>query len=230
MTTSCRQFTALCLDFDGTLVDTEHLKADAYFQAFQIILGVKVDSVDDGWQGHPENTVVAYMAAAVDHKTVAAAVKRADDIITLKRRLYQETIDCGIPFVAGAGVLLDRLRDAGIPCALVTSSPRDEALRVLSYNGYAEHFAFIVGRDEVIRNKPAPDPYLRAIEELGVSSDHSLAVEDSLPGLQSAHAAGLSCVGLGMETSIHPTDYSFPSLSSFLESTVLAKNGTFSIK
>ncbi|WP_163027289.1 HAD family hydrolase, partial [Pseudomonas viridiflava] len=49
---------------------------------------------------------------------------------------------------------------------------------------------------ELARGKPHPMPYLTALELLGVSADEAIAFEDSLAGVQSAHAAGIHTFGM----------------------------------
>jgi beta-phosphoglucomutase-like phosphatase (HAD superfamily) len=44
-------------------------------------------------------------------------------------------------------------------------------------------------------SKPDPAVYLLACEQVGIAPDHGLAVEDSVPGAQSAVAAGIPTVG-----------------------------------
>jgi beta-phosphoglucomutase-like phosphatase (HAD superfamily) len=48
----------------------------------------------------------------------------------------------------------------------------------------------------VPRGKPAPDVYLEAAQRLGVAPDGCVAVEDSGPGIRSAHAAGMFVVAI----------------------------------
>ena len=48
--------------------------------------------------------------------------------------------------------------------------------------------------DEVANGKPAPDIYRLAVERLGMAADRCLALEDSLPGVESAQRAGLTVI------------------------------------
>lgn len=59
----------------------------------------------------------------------------------------------------------------------------------------------MVTGDMVERGKPHPEPYLRAREDLSalagpISMDQVVAIEDSIPGLASAIAAGAVAVGV----------------------------------
>ena len=95
----------------------------------------------------------------------------------------------GIPFKPGARSLLAWVAAAGLPCALATSSSRDEVHERLG--DAARVFAAIVTRQDVPRGKPSPDIYLAAAERLGVLPAHCIAVEDSFAGVRAAAAAGM---------------------------------------
>jgi len=84
---------------------------------------------------------------------------------------------------------LDALAAEGTPMALVTNTQR--ALTERALNGIGRHyFSATVCGDEVSAGKPAPDPYLRAAELLGVTPEQCLAVEDSVAGSAAAEGAG----------------------------------------
>ena len=53
---------------------------------------------------------------------------------------------------------------------------------------------FLVTGDEVIQGKPAPAPYLLALERCGCRAERAVAIEDSIQGARSAVAAGLATI------------------------------------
>ena len=65
--------------------------------------------------------------------------------------------------------------------------------------GIREHFDTVVGGGDVIRQKPAPEPYLLAATRLGV--DKALVLEDSAAGIASGRAAGFEVI-----TVHHPSE------------------------
>jgi HAD superfamily hydrolase (TIGR01509 family) len=95
----------------------------------------------------------------------------------------------------GALELLASLKAAGIPSALVTMSVRPIADAVVALLPQGS-FAAIVAGDEVDREKPDPEPYLRGAAALGVPIEQCLAIEDSPTGLRSAYAAGAVAIGV----------------------------------
>jgi HAD superfamily hydrolase (TIGR01509 family) len=98
-----------------------------------------------------------------------------------------------VPWRPGAVELLAGLREAGVPCALVTMSYERFVAPVLAALP-AGTFAAVVTGDAVTVGKPHPEPYLTAARLLGVAPRHCVAIEDSNTGAKSAEAAG--CVVL----------------------------------
>src|SRR6202030_2136360 len=87
--------------------------------------------------------------------------------------------------------LLDRLR---MPRAIATSSSHPTIDHHLSACDLKGRFDAMVGRGDYERGKPAPDPYLRAAELLGIEPHHCLALEDSFNGVRSASSAGMMTI------------------------------------
>jgi HAD superfamily hydrolase (TIGR01509 family) len=100
-----------------------------------------------------------------------------------------ELFGTGLEWCPGALPALRAVRAAGLATALVTSTHRKLTERALDWIG-REHFDVVVCGDEVAATKPAPEPYLRAAELLGVPAERCVAVEDSPTGTAAAVAAG----------------------------------------
>jgi phosphoribosyl-ATP pyrophosphohydrolase len=100
-----------------------------------------------------------------------------------------ELFDAGLPWRPGADALVDDVRAAGLRTALVTNTQRDLTERALDTLGRGRFDVTVCG-DEVTHGKPAPDPYIRAAQLLGVRPEQCLAIEDSPTGAASAEAAG----------------------------------------
>ncbi|QEC50663.1 HAD family phosphatase [Baekduia soli] len=96
----------------------------------------------------------------------------------------------------GAIDLVHALRDAGIPYAVASNSPRAFVDRVLRTAGVDALFAVTVAGDEVQHPKPAPDIYLEACRRLGADPAACVGLEDSPTGAASARAAGLTVIGV----------------------------------
>jgi sugar-phosphatase len=94
------------------------------------------------------------------------------------------------------GVLaaLAAVRDAGLRCAVASSSPTSLITAVIERLDVAAHVDVVCSAEDEAHGKPAPDVYLRAASLLGVDPSASLAVEDSINGMLAARAAGMRVV------------------------------------
>jgi HAD superfamily hydrolase (TIGR01509 family) len=100
-----------------------------------------------------------------------------------------------LPVQPGALELVDALREAGVPTALVSSSYRVLVDAVLVGLG-PDRFDFTLAGDEVSRTKPDPEPYLTAAAALGVPPEHCVVFEDAPSGIAAAEAAGCLAIGI----------------------------------
>ena len=106
--------------------------------------------------------------------------------------LVFEAMEAGVDPMPGAVELLTALADAGIPRALCSNSPRPFVERATERAGVAGFFEAVVTGDDVENGKPDPAPYLEVARRLGVDPAGCVALEDSPPGAQSAHRAGMT--------------------------------------
>lgn len=110
----------------------------------------------------------------------------------------------GVEWRPGAQAALETVRTAGLKAALVTNTERRLVETALDVIG-REYFDASVCGDEVPEGKPAPDPYLRGAQLLGLAPGQCLAVEDSPTGAASAVAAGCTVLVVPGEVAVVPT-------------------------
>jgi HAD superfamily hydrolase (TIGR01509 family) len=96
----------------------------------------------------------------------------------------------------GAADLVARLREAGLPLAVASNSPRSHLLAGLRLAGLEDQFDVVLGVDDVANPKPAPDLYLQACRGLHVDPADAIALEDSPTGVAAAKAAGMRVIGI----------------------------------
>jgi HAD superfamily hydrolase (TIGR01509 family) len=116
------------------------------------------------------------------------------DFITAVGQGNRELHADGVALKAGVVELLDHLDAIGIPYAIATSSAPAMVDRNLGRHGLTGRFKAIVARGDYENGKPAPDPFLKAAERLGIAPEHCLALEDSHNGVRAAHAASMMTV------------------------------------
>lgn len=69
------------------------------------------------------------------------------------------------------------IEDRGLKRAAVTNAPRPNAELIISMLGLSDFFELLIIGSECERAKPFPDPYLKALQELGVSPKHAFVFE-----------------------------------------------------
>jgi HAD superfamily hydrolase (TIGR01509 family) len=114
-----------------------------------------------------------------------------------------EQVEREVPWREGARELLASLRDAAVPCALVTMSYARFVKPILAALP-DDTFAAVVTGDVVDRGKPHPEPYLAAARDLDVLASECLAIEDSNTGTTSAVAAGCRVLVAPLHVSVPP--------------------------
>lgn len=183
---------------DGTLVDTE-----PYWLAAETALAERDGGTwthEDGMAliGHP-------LTLTAQQLRLRAGVRGTDEEIidALLEQVVGQVREHGVPWRPGAREMLEGLRAAGVPCALVTMAyaPLAEAVLEAAPEGT---FHEVVTGEQVLRGKPDPEPYLTAAARLGVEPGRCVAVEDSLAGLASAEASGARVIGVQMFIPIPP--------------------------
>lgn len=106
-----------------------------------------------------------------------------------------------IRFFPGARELVRELAGA-LPLAIASGALRGEIEAILAAGGLRDAFSAVVGADDVERTKPDPMPFLAARDRLaavraaGLTSRECVAFEDSVGGVASARAAGMSVVAV----------------------------------
>jgi len=113
-----------------------------------------------------------------------------------KEALYRDLHRGKVRPARGLVPFLDGLRRDGATLAVATVAPRENLDFVLDEAGLRPYFRVLVDVSAVRRGKPDPEIYLKAAELLARPPGRCVAVEDSLPGLQSARAAGMKVVAV----------------------------------
>ena len=100
-------------------------------------------------------------------------------------------------FFPGALDFVKRLRAAGVPMAIVTSSDRKKMQALYSqYPEFPTLFDQIITGDMVTRAKPDPDCFLLGAKLIGVDIKDCIVFEDSRNGLIAARASGATVIGI----------------------------------
>lgn len=124
--------------------------------------------------------------------TVEEVLRYEDEKEALYRQLYRPHIQP----LAGLKAFLGTLKNAGIPCALATSSPAVNVEFVLSQTATRDFFPVVLDASHVSKGKPHPEVYLKASASLHREPHECIVFEDSVNGITAAQAAGCRVVAL----------------------------------
>ena len=182
---SSKTFKGVIFDMDGVLVDSEQLYMRFWREAcaafgFQLTQEMALSLRSNS----PETAIpklLAWFGESADYHVIRG----------LRRKLMADFIDRnGVELKPGAAETVDYLKQKGIKIALATASPVKRAKHYLEPHGLFDQFDSVVSGASIARSKPAPDIYLTAAGELGLSPYECIAVEDSPAGVISAKTAG----------------------------------------
>ena len=182
---------AALFDMDGTLVDNSpvHVRAFELFCARYGVTDWKAKLADSFGMGNDDIMRAVMPEEIIREKGIAAL---ADE----KEAIYREIYAPDIHPVEGLVELLERLRAAGVRCAVGTSGPKANMDFVLEKCAIGPYFDAKVSGDMVTRCKPDPEIYLKAAEALRLRPEECVVFEDARAGIEAGDRAGMKVVAL----------------------------------
>jgi HAD superfamily hydrolase (TIGR01509 family) len=189
---------AVVFDFDGVIANSEPLHFRAYRDVLADLGVVLPESEYYGrYLGYDDHGA---FRAIVGDRGLAWSDAFISDLVKHKAvRMEALERDQSVLF-PGAADAVRRLADR-FPLAIASGALRAEIERVLERESLGDAFAALVAAEDTAASKPAPDPYLRAVELLSrragpLVPDECVAIEDSAWGLESARTAGLRTIAV----------------------------------
>ena len=196
---------AVIFDLDGTLIQTEVLKANSYAQAIHELTGghIGMDEVlgiFNNFVGLSRQEVVAglskYFKNALQEHLDSELMEFIEERSIEKRlQIYRNILEdtellsnhfC--PYTLG---LFHCLYQDKTTVVLATMSHLPEARKVTEAMGMFDKFDLVLTRDDVKHGKPEPDIYIKAKMTLGLESKECLVIEDSVNGIRAAQNANM---------------------------------------
>jgi beta-phosphoglucomutase len=203
---------AMLFDLDGTLVQTERLKAISYARAAVELCPYTLSEPDavEAFKelvGLPRREVAQGLIerfgldeAARSRMAEFGVGTPWQAFVQVRMRFYDAML--ADPEVLRSNqwphnvALLHTARQAGCKVGLATMSRCQQAQRVLEILDLKQAFDFVATRDDVERGKPDPEIYRLVARELGVAAGECLVIEDSPSGVKAALAAGMHVVAV----------------------------------
>ncbi|WP_431963407.1 HAD family hydrolase [Actinacidiphila sp. bgisy160] len=180
---------AVIFDLDGTLVDSE----PNYFEAGRRLLAAH--GVDDfTWEQHRRFVGIGTKETLATLREEYGLPASVQELLDGKNRLYLELAHGATHVFPRMRAFAELLAQAGHPMAVASGSSREAIRAVLAGTGLDALLTTVVSAEEV--DHPAPDVFLEAAARLDVDPADCVVVEDSPPGAEAAHRAGMRCVAV----------------------------------
>ncbi len=189
---------AIVLDFDGVIADTEPL----HYEACREVLapfGVRLTAAEyvEHYIGVADRNALAGMGRAHGFEIDSHLM---DTLVARKAEVLRHVLGASWLVYPGVAELI-RSWAAYVPIGIASGALRSEIDLVLGAAGLDGTIRAVVSGDAGVRSKPAPDPYLRALDLLARQQDdlvpaRCVAVEDSRWGIHSAREAGMRTVAV----------------------------------
>jgi HAD superfamily hydrolase (TIGR01509 family) len=179
---------AVLLDIDGTLVDSNYLQVQAWWEAFVAV-------------GHPVPAWRVHRAIGRDSAQLLSVLLGDDDDRVGERaadehdRRYAAMADRLRP-LPGAREFVAGLASAGVKVVLATSAPSSELERLRATLDVEGHLHAVTGADDAENAKPSPELVQVAVQRSGEPVDRCVFVGDAVWDVEAAARAGVPCLGV----------------------------------
>ena len=176
------QFQLFLFDFDGLLVNTEHLHFQAYVNTMNR-LGFHLD-----WT-FAQFCELAHLNSTALKEGLYNQFQDLDPnwdaIYSMKKQQYLELIASGkVELMKGVSSLLQSLKKANIQSCVVTNSPKEQTDLIRSFLKPLDLISHWITREQYEKPKPHPEGYLKAIQLFMKPNDRIIGFEDSIRGLK----------------------------------------------
>lgn len=192
---------AIIFDFDGVIADTEPLHYAALRQVLQAEFGIALSQSKyyADYLGYDDRGCFAAALTAHAHPITSGLV---DELVQKKGRAYLAALGTDLRLFPGVRHLIeDTARSYRL--AIASGALRHEIELILEEAGLRKSFSWITSAEDVSRGKPSPEPFLHAMAGLnGILSGRPLrpadclVIEDSIPGIRGAKAAGMKVLAV----------------------------------
>ena len=182
---------AIIFDLDGTIIDSEALSLQAILDC-AAKWGVPVTK-DEAATVVGRKWEEAFDMLFSKHKIPVTRQVATHQVVAR----FQEIVRKDVVFVPHVKAAIEDF-SRHFRLALVSGSHRADVLWALQKLGVDHLFELVYGAEDYPRSKPNPDGYLKALATMELMPEECVVFEDSVPGLMSAHAAGIRSVAIGI--------------------------------
>ncbi|WP_282159717.1 HAD family hydrolase [Ulvibacterium marinum] len=196
---------ALIFDLDGTLIQTEVLKATSYAQAIQQLtdhavgeqqvldvfgkfVGLSREKVVEGLYREFQSELELHLGSQDSDHIKEHIINRR---LSIYDKILKDEVLLSKHFCPFTLKLLHKAHSEKLQIVLATMSHLPQTTRMTTILGIADKLDLILTRDDVDKGKPDPEIYLKAKNALQLGSDECLVIEDSVNGIKAGLSAGM---------------------------------------
>nr|WP_299339406.1 HAD family phosphatase [Allomuricauda sp.] len=201
---------AIIFDLDGTLIQTEVLKATSYARAIHSLTSGQTSEetvldIFNRFVGLSRQEVVnglaQYFKFVLERNLNTSNMEEIQNLLITKRlEIYRSILDdtqlLSKHFCPYTLRFFHKVSSDDFNVVLATMSHLSEAKRITSIMEIYDKFDLVLTRDDVEAGKPNPEIYKKAMEELNLSSEECLVMEDSVNGIKAGLNAGMHVFAL----------------------------------
>jgi HAD superfamily hydrolase (TIGR01509 family) len=177
-------------DCDGVLVDSEPLAARVLAEALlELGLHTTVDEVDRRYRGRSISDIVKDIEGRLSGPLPPNFVP---DLSARTQRAFES----GLTPIEGVAGALSFIAAQGVDLCVASSGSPEKIRHSLALTGLSGFFEDrLFSATQVARGKPAPDIFEFTAKQMGHAISDCVVIEDSIPGVTGAVAAGAAVYG-----------------------------------
>jgi beta-phosphoglucomutase len=185
---------AVLFDYDGVLADTMEDMHTAWSYAINVYTKIKL--ARDFFfllEGKPSKQMAEDLMNKykIDKRWIEEVIREKEEYYFKNNnfKINEKIIE-----------IVNLLKKKGILIGVVSGAPRSRIIK-MTPSWIIDKCDVIVTSDDVSKGKPDPQPYLRAVEKLGIKKHEVIVIENAPLGIESAIKAGLFCIAI--ESTLH---------------------------
>lgn len=191
---------AIIFDFDGVIADTEPLHFESLRRTLaDIEIMLTEQDYYANYLGFDDRGCILE-ALRINRRPISPSL--IEELMAKKAAAYMTSIKDHLVIFPGVREFIEAAA-ATYPIAIASGALRTEIELVLEQIGIRKAFGHITSAEDVTCGKPNPEPFLQALAGLNghqstaaISPDSCLVIEDSLPGIRAAKAAGMKVLAV----------------------------------
>ena len=180
------KITTILFDLDGTLIDTNEL-----------IISTFMHTLDKYYPGkYQREDVYPFMGPSLKDTFSGLDPDRVDEMILEYRTYNLANHDLLVKEFVGVKDTVHTLKERGYKLGIVTTKLHDVVLKGLRLMDLEPYFEAVVALDHVEKEKPDPEPVLKALEQLGAKPEEAIMVGDNYHDILAGKNAGTKTAGV----------------------------------